>query len=139
MKLYLDDYRPAPDGWTLAKDIIDAKHLLATGRVEEASLDHDLGACETCLDGKTAEQWIVENNYQSAPHCEHVGTGYELCVWMADTGWWPQTMPTVHSLNPVGRERMIGVISHYFLEPDAAKAWREQRARELTGEMEVRP
>ncbi len=43
MKLYLDDQRPAPDGWVLAKTATDAIDLLRRGDVTELSLDYDLG------------------------------------------------------------------------------------------------
>lgn len=43
MKLYLDDERACPEGWTLAKTAEEAIFLLETEKVEEISLDHDLG------------------------------------------------------------------------------------------------
>ena len=43
MKIYLDDYRPCPPGWTLAKTAPEAIELLKRGDVEEVSLDYDLG------------------------------------------------------------------------------------------------
>ncbi len=43
LKLYLDDQRPAPSGWTLAKTADDAIEILRTGDVAELSLDYDLG------------------------------------------------------------------------------------------------
>lgn len=112
--LWLDDVRPAPSGWLWVTNVIDAKSLLESGRVAVASLDHDLGACAACMNGRTAEQWLDETRYTNAPHCSHVGTGYDLCLWMAETGHWPQDEPSVHSANPVGAERMRGVIRRYF-------------------------
>ena len=50
-ELWLDDRRPAPSGWTRAYTVAEAQRYLATEEVEEASLDHDLGACEACLGG----------------------------------------------------------------------------------------
>lgn len=120
MKLWLDDVRdPAQHGaigYVWVKTVGDAKAKLLTGEVEKASLDHDLGACDACLAGRGAEQWLVENDYMAMPNCTHVGTGYDLCVWMAETGHWPKERPRVHSANPVGRERMCGVIERYFPE-----------------------
>lgn len=44
MKLWHDDWRPAPDkSWTVARTNEEALTLLATGEVEEASLDYVLG------------------------------------------------------------------------------------------------
>lgn len=42
IKLWLDDCRPAPTGWTLAITIAEAIALLRTGRVTHASLDYHL-------------------------------------------------------------------------------------------------
>lgn len=108
--LWLDDMRPAPAGWLHVKTVEDAKLQLAAGRVRHASLDHDLGACEACMGGRTAEQWLVESNYTRMPNCDHFGTGYTLVCWMEETGHWPLYMPRVHSANPVGRARMSAAI-----------------------------
>jgi hypothetical protein len=88
MKLWVDDVRPAPPGWVHARTIAEAQELLAAGQVEEASLDHDLGMDQ--LDGSA------------------------LVRWMAQTGHWPRARPVVHSMNPVGRAYMEGVIERYF-------------------------
>jgi hypothetical protein len=112
--LWLDDHRPAPYGWVGVTTLADAKLSLKTGRVDRASLDHDLGACETCMDGRDVQEWLEAHHFRTMPHCEHVGTGYDLCVWMAETGHWPTEQPTVHSANQVGGDRMKGVIASYF-------------------------
>lgn len=114
INLWLDDYRHPPLGWVWVKTVADAQTWLKTGRVQRASLDHDLGACKECMRGMTLEEWLDKHKYVSAPNCEHYGTGYDLCLWMARTGCWPHEKPTVHSLNPVGHPRMVGVIDRYF-------------------------
>ena len=108
--LWLDDMRPAPRGWLLAKTVEEAKLHLAAGRVRNLSLDHDLGACDACLGGKSAEQWLVETQYKSMPNCEHFGTGYTLICWMEETGHWSRHAPTLHTANPVGRVNMARAI-----------------------------
>jgi len=50
VKVWLDDERTPPEGWRLVKTAFDAINLLATGEVEEISLDHDLGTDETGYD-----------------------------------------------------------------------------------------
>ena len=42
MKLYVDDLRRCPEGWVLARTNTEAIRLLATGYVEEISIDHDI-------------------------------------------------------------------------------------------------
>lgn len=113
MKLWLDDVRTAPEGWTHVLTVEQAKAALQTGTVEEASLDHDLGACDLCtaVERSQTDGRLWDGNM---PHCDHVGTGYTLVLWMAEHGIWPTTKPVVHSMNPVGRDRMRGVIDRYF-------------------------
>lgn len=84
MKLYLDDTRPVPDGWVLAKTSQEAIEILGSGRVEVLSLDHDLG------DGN--------------------GTGYEVVNWLEEQVYFGRLRAPkeiyIHSANPVGCGRM---------------------------------
>lgn len=116
VKLWLDDMRrPPDDNWAWCKTVDEAKAILMTMRVEEASLDHDLGACATCLGGKDAEEWLMDHNMQSMPNCDHFGTGYTLVCWLEENPqFWPKTKPRVHSANPVGRRRMEVVIDKFY-------------------------
>ena len=41
--VYLDDLRPCPQGFTLAKDVKECISLLQECEVDILSLDHDLG------------------------------------------------------------------------------------------------
>lgn len=85
MKLYLDDERPTPEGWTRAFTATQAIDLLKAGNVEHLSLDHDLGAPEN-------------------------GTGYDVVLWIEsevvrNVNYVPPWM-SIHSANPVGRQNM---------------------------------
>lgn len=101
VKVFLDDERPTPDGWVRAFTASEAIELLTTGQVTELSLDHDLGP-------------------------EEAGTGYDVCLWVEEkvfsqdfcieNPFVPPIM-SVHSANPVGRQRMefaIQMIYHHF-------------------------
>lgn len=46
LRLFVDDLRRCPDGWTPAQTVTEAIRILATQYVEEVSLDHDI-MCET--------------------------------------------------------------------------------------------
>ena len=152
VNVWLDDMdheqRPIPEGWLHVRTVEEAKHVLQTQQVQKLSLDHDLGACDICLQGSyrcsacpsrrvqkmtarlSKSKEVIElllcldcgsPGYEDwgtvMPHCTHFGTGYDLCLWMAEHGIWPAEKPTVHSMNPVGRQRMEGVIDRYFPEP----------------------
>ncbi len=84
MKVYLDDERPTPSGWVRAywpEEVID---MLQTGRVEELSLDHDLGD-------------------------DDHGTGYDVVKWVEEQvflhGFVPPEM-NVHSANSSAAAKM---------------------------------
>lgn len=113
--LWLDDMRPAPIGWLWVKTVADAKLSISSGKVRHASLDHDLGACDACLRGRSPEQWLEETNYTQMPNCDHFGNGYQLVCWMEETGCWPQEKPTVHSRNPAGRFKMQQAIDREWM------------------------
>lgn len=125
MKLWLDDVRApwdygAKDYWwarTVPQAIYMISNLNLIGEEwEDASLDHDLGACKDCLEGMSPEEWLSANDYRSMPNCEHFGTGYTFVRWMIENNIFPNKKPRVHSMNPVGRKRM---------EQDIDKAWRD--------------
>lgn len=84
MKVFLDDERPVPDGWVLARWPDEVIELLRTGTVTHLSLDHDLGDDER-------------------------GTGYDVVLWIeeavATQGFEPPQI-TVHSANASARFKM---------------------------------
>lgn len=85
MKLWLDDVRPAPEGYIRCRSVNEAKGLIERYEqretIEEINCDHDLGEFEA--DG---------------------GVGIKLLDWLLERG----TLYTVvlHTMNPVGRENM---------------------------------
>jgi hypothetical protein len=87
MRVWLDDIRTAPNGWTHVKTVVEAQKMMETGQVTHLSLDHDLGG-----DGPDA---------------------YTLCLWMAENDVWPTDWVGIHSANPVGRANMKAVINRY--------------------------
>lgn len=84
MKVYLDDERTTPDGWTRVYWPDEAIELLKSGEVTHVSLDHDLGDDER-------------------------GTGYDVVLWIeemvATQGFKPPEM-AVHSANSSARDKM---------------------------------
>ena len=84
MKVYLDDERKPPDGWTLVRWPEDAIALLKTNQVTDLSLDHDLGD-------------------------DNRGTGYDVVLWVeeavATNSFIPPKMK-VHSANSSARLKM---------------------------------
>jgi hypothetical protein len=89
MRVFLDDERPTPTGWTRVRWPDEAIALLETGDVEEISLDHDLGD-------------------------DARGTGYDVILWIEEAvalrGFKPPTMG-VHSGNSSARIKMLAGIA----------------------------
>lgn len=90
LKMFLDDMRPAPEGWVLVETPEQAIELIGRGQVEEISLDHDLGL-DDMRTGYTVLLWIEE---QVSRHNDFVPPKIHL-----------------HTMNPVGRIRMQHTIA----------------------------
>ncbi len=91
MKLFVDDVRPAPKGWTLAKDYWQAISMLEDnwGELEELSLDHDISSFDP----------LDQKEY----------TGQDIVNWMERKCFGeeiPRFSVTIHSQNQAGAERM---------------------------------
>ena len=87
MKVYLDDMRITPEGWSKCVSAEMAIFLLKQGFVKEISLDHDLGA--------------------------GVKTGYDVAKWIEKeviTNSFIAPKIYVHSANPVGRKNIENCI-----------------------------
>jgi hypothetical protein len=84
MKVFLDDVREAPNGWVRTKTVRETIDIIKHNRVQNLSLDHDLGKEET---GYDVLRWL------------------EKSVAMEEIDYVPEVI-LVHSANPVGRSRM---------------------------------
>lgn len=101
INIYLDDLRPCPEGFTLARNATDCSILLRNNAVNALSLDHDLGEAD-------------------------VLTGYDLCKWLIEEGISnPVIYPNqifLHTANGVGRDNMFKLLERY--KPDWVKLHR---------------
>ena len=113
LRVWLDDSRPAPTGWLHLRSVSAAKTLLSAKLVREMSLDHDLGWCGECI------RQGAHLRHSGKRHCPHTPTGYDLCVWMADSNIWPPVPPAVHSGNLDGGARMLGLIARRWTDTAA--------------------
>ena len=105
MKLFVDDVRPAPEGdeWLVARTVKDAKTYLQRDDIVSVSLDHDMGACDECI----AKGEHIGEGYVN--WCQHAEDGYALVMWMIENRRIPPLV-WVHSMNPVGKRRMIAAL-----------------------------
>lgn len=118
MKLWHDDIRPAPEGWVWARTNAEAIKLLKTGKVEEASLDHDLGYHNISEEQIKADSELLFLAGRSSE------TGLDLVTWMIDHNTCPPII-TIHSWNPSGAHQMAmqlhkaqpGKLQHVIIRP----------------------
>lgn len=96
--LWLDDIRDCPfvGNWKIAKNYQEALTVLQNFSVIDCYLDHDLSVKQT-LNQPCTEK-----------------TGYDVVLWMEANNVWPLNPPIVHSLNPVGSDRMAKAIAHHY-------------------------
>ena|ERR1700752_4830666 len=97
MKLYVDDERNVPAGWDVARSYDEAIEKLTNNKYDELSLDHDIASYD-----KTGKE----------------KTGYDIALWLANrkmisNEYIPPKIDS-HSANPIGRARIMGVITRYL-------------------------
>jgi hypothetical protein len=97
LKLWVDDERPAPEGWDHAKTVEEAMALMSAKDYDHVSLDHDMGHA---------------NEMHFDPSALN---GHDLAHWMAKNGKTPSTV--IHSWNPEGAANMHAVLPHAVVQP----------------------
>lgn len=100
-KLWVDDIRnpPTPVGYDIARTYDEAIMLMTKCDYDVVFLDHDLGDFTA---GKER-------------------TGYDVLMWIVEQKQAGQPVPTQYILltaNPIGRDRMAGVIERYLIGED---------------------
>jgi len=99
VRLFIDDIRDAPPGWTVVRNSRTA-HIMIDGlrqqgiKIESLSFDHDLGGDDTT---RPIMYYLCEHDY------------------------WPEKV-YVHSANPVGVDYLEGMVLRYAPE-NTLKRW----------------
>ena len=104
-KLWLDDVRPAPEGWEWARTVTEAQRILTDHDVSECSLDHDLGLNYAVEAGVDINDFDALIDYAESLPDIREETGLDLVNWMIEHEKVPDTI-TIHSWNPVGAGAM---------------------------------
>lgn len=92
MKIWLDDLRPAPEGYVWCRSVNEAIRFIKSteGEIELIDCDHDLG--DYAKDG---------------------GDRIKLLDWLAEQELYYKIH--LHTMNPVGRANMERIIRRYWL------------------------
>lgn len=101
MKLFVDDIRRCPDGWTPARTVTEAIRILATMPIDVVSLDHDI-----CCQPDTGE------NHSSWETFEPVARYIAL---MPEN---QKPKVEIHTANPGAGEKMAEILGVKYLWPE---------------------
>ncbi len=114
MKLWLDDFRESPgDGWNVVRGYRDFIVFIdSNGVPEHIDFDHDLGACQDCV-----EKGLHIGNMETPETtfmnwCTHAKTGYDCALYLIEKNL-PIKSFFVHSANPIGRKRIHDLLTDW--------------------------
>lgn len=100
MKLWIDDVRPAPEGYEWAKSVHEAMYIIML--VEQRHKNNYLGASDC---------WLIELidiDHDAGGYACDGGDYIKVLDWLEETG---RNYPIhIHSMNPVGVENMRRII-----------------------------
>lgn len=98
MKLWVDDVRPAPDGYKWAKSVIEAKRIILYYDIYNSLPDHH-------------SSWdieLIDIDHDAGDYASDGGDYVKLLDWLEETG---RNYPIrIHSMNPVGVQNMRAII-----------------------------
>ena len=94
MKIWLDDIRPAPKGFTLAHSVNEAITLIEHAEKFKMSID------------------LIDCDHDLGDYFSDGGDGIKLLDWLCER----QTFYPIilHTANPVGRDNMLRLIKRYW-------------------------
>ena len=118
MKLYVDDIRREPEGWTIARTINKAIRAVIQFEPDEISLDHDI-----------SHEARMANGYLLVHSCDecYCAVAQFMVAFYKDT---EKKMPkvTIHTGNPGGAEKLRKILIEFETEIKlSAKALRSQQ------------
>ena len=97
MKLWIDDVRPTPEGYTLAKSVEEAKDKIYTREL----------LCATVLQNSKIIE-LIDIDHDAGEYAHDGGDYIKLLDWLEETG---RNYPIrIHSQNPVGVQNMRRII-----------------------------
>lgn len=97
MKLWIDDVRPAPKGYTWCKSVNEAKKII----IEYSDkLDFDMNRVDMIE--------LIDIDHDAGEYAKYGGDYIKFLNWLEETG---RNYPIhIHSMNPVGIENMRRII-----------------------------
>lgn len=104
MKVFLDDERQTPEGWTRTTSVEETIQILRTRQVEYLSLDNDLGSLDHRTEGYNVLNWLEEEvfNDPSFPIPE-------IMVHSANASRAHSMRIAIQKLNHIKQQRLNGL------------------------------
>ena len=104
MKLWIDDVRPAPEGYVWCKSVSEAKDTIRAEEHHKISFPDSAYRIE-----------LIDIDHDAGDYVSQGGDYIKLLDWLEETG---RNYPIhIHSMNPVGVENMRRIIQR--------NGWRE--------------
>jgi hypothetical protein len=118
MKLWIDDIRPAPEGYEWIKSVNEAKRKIIEiekqiNFIEKKANDafknyHRIQALQIRKLAKRREIMVIDIDHDAGDYVDDGGDYIKLLDWLEETG---RNYPIhIHSKNPVGVENMRRII-----------------------------
>lgn len=99
MKIWVDDVRPAPDGYIWCKSVNDAKYYICYGVKDD-----------TKPTGRDKKVELIDLDHDAGDYACDGGDFIKLLDWCEETN---RDYPIhIHSMNPVGVQNMRAIIQH---------------------------
>ena len=118
MKLWIDDVRPAPEGYEWCKSVNEAKRKIVglerqiefiEKKANEAFKDfHRIQSQQIRKLAKRREIEFIDIDYDAGDYVDDGGDYIKLLDWLEETG--RNYSVRIHSMNPVGVENMRRII-----------------------------
>lgn len=115
MKLYIDDIRPAPEGWMQARTVTDAIKTIARfgNEITEISLDHDI-SCAVSVNGEY-RPFPSPETFQAVAY--YIVEYYKAHYAQIDglTNKYSRPNITIHTANPIGGKELSLILENFYV------------------------
>ena len=109
MKIWIDDVRPAPDGYVWVKSVNEAELLIVSKKNYENMIDSFDGGLRKLFEfGNDIHIDLIDIDHDAGEYVSDGGDYIKLLDWLEEGGY---NIPIhIHSMNPVGVENMRRII-----------------------------
>ena len=109
MKLWIDDVRPAPEGYYWCRSVNQAKRVILVCESDDENEHNHLNLRDNNIDKKSTYQIeLLDVDHDAGYYAQFGGDFIKLLDWLEATG---RNYPIrIHSANPVGVQNMRRII-----------------------------